>query len=29
MSSTASSVLRADKVWMDGRLVKWTRPTFT
>jgi len=23
MSSTASSVLRADKVWMDGRLVKW------
>src|SRR5882672_1518985 len=23
MSSTANSVLRADKVWMDGRLIKW------
>src|SRR5258706_11877573 len=23
MSSTGSSVLRADKVWMDGRLIKW------
>jgi branched-chain amino acid aminotransferase len=23
MSSTANSVLRSDKVWMDGRLIKW------
>jgi branched-chain amino acid aminotransferase len=23
MSSTANTVLRADKVWMDGRLIKW------
>ena len=23
MSSTGNAVLRADKVWMDGRLIKW------
>jgi branched-chain amino acid aminotransferase len=23
MSSTSNSVLRSDKVWMDGRLIKW------
>jgi len=27
MSSTSTSVLRADKVWMDGRLVKWDDAT--
>ena len=23
MSSTSSEVLRADKIWLDGKLVKW------